>query len=282
VLVDPDPELLRAMTTALAPWRLEVVTDSNPVDAASAPARATAMSARFVVWRENGKLVVFDRERGDTVHRDGANGELDPVAAAAAALTVKTLMRLPPPPPDPETKPPVATGGEGTQIRVQAGLATRIAGGDVVGRFAGAALIRPLGLSGWRFGLLGDTNTDTTIENQGFKGSWSDWSLLALASYTIARGRIEVEPFVAAGVTRSRFEGEEMMTARDERDTLAAIRVGGWVRLRAGMWTVGATLELDASPGTPTYTRLNNSQEIFAVPSTGIVLGLVVAADLGR
>ena len=27
VLVDPDPELRRAMTTALAPWKLEVIVD---------------------------------------------------------------------------------------------------------------------------------------------------------------------------------------------------------------------------------------------------------------
>ncbi len=30
VLVDPDAELRRAMTTALAPWKLEVIVDERP------------------------------------------------------------------------------------------------------------------------------------------------------------------------------------------------------------------------------------------------------------
>jgi hypothetical protein len=282
VLVDPDPELRRAMTTALAPWKLEVITDPNPVDAASAPARADAMSARFVVWRESGNLVVFDRQRGDTVSRQGTGGELDPVAAASAALTVKTLMRLPLL--DGETRSRSGEG-TGTEIRVQAGFATRFAfGADTVvgGRFIGAVMIRPTSDSGWRFGLLGDTGTDNPVEKAGFKGAWSDWGLLLIASYTIVRSRFEIEPYLAGGITRSSLVGVEMTNRHVEHDTLAALRGGIWVRRRIGMWTLGGTAGFEGVPGTPTYTRLGNRQDIFTVPSTGIAIGVVVAADLGR
>lgn len=100
LLADTDPELQRAVRAALAPWRLEVVieTEQRPTDATHAQAIGDAQTARFVVWREGTDLVVFDRERGEAEHRGAPSGALDPASAAAAALTVKTLMRLPPPP----------------------------------------------------------------------------------------------------------------------------------------------------------------------------------------
>ncbi|MBA2543422.1 MAG: hypothetical protein H0V17_27520 [Deltaproteobacteria bacterium] len=293
VLVDPDPELLRAMTTALRPWKLQVIVDKGPVDEAGAAARADALSARFVVWRKDTDLVVFDRERGDSQHRDAPAGALDPVAAASAALTVKTLMRLPPPPEDerpPPPPPPPATPPiveAKLEMRVQAGFATRFAQGSdtaIGGRFVGAALVRPIGNVGWRFGLMGDVGTPDKIQRAGFDGDWSDWALLALASWTHVRRKLEIEPFLGAGIARSRFSGEDNMGGpRDERETLAALRVGGWVRWRfGGTWTVGGAVSFETSPGTPTYTKANNGPVIYEVPSFGVSVGVVVAADLGR
>jgi hypothetical protein len=285
VLVDPDPELRHAMTTALRPWKLEVIFDASPVDETTAAARADALSARFVVWREGNDLLVFDREKGDTQRRDAPAG--DAVAAASAALTVKTLMRLPPPEGE-EVKPPIAPVEDtGSEIRVQAGLATRVAYGSetaVGGRFVGAALVRPLSDAGWRFGVLGEIGTRDQIKQTGFDGDWSDWELLLIASWTHERGKLEIEPFVAAGVARSTFQGEDQMGGpRDERETLPAVRAGMWTRWRFGeMWTVGGALSVDVLPGTPTYTKTNNGPVIYEVPSFGVTLGVVVAADLGR
>jgi hypothetical protein len=282
VLVDSDPELQRAITTALAPWRLELIVDPTPVDAESVSERADARSARFVVWREGSDLIVFDRDRGEAEHREASTGALDPVAAAAAALTVKTLMRLPPP--EPVVVPPVEPPS-GPEVRVQAGFITRLVHGsetDLGARFVGAALVRPWADGGWRFGLAGDIGTTTDIQQSGFKGTWSDWAVLAVASWTHLRGNIEVEPYLAAGITRSTFVGNEMMISRDESALLAALRGGLWVRWRHGMWSLGGVAGLDAVPGTPTYTKTNNDSLIYEVPSLGAVIGIVIAADLGR
>jgi hypothetical protein len=284
VLVDPDPELRRAVTTALAPWKLEVVTDPNPqIDTASASARADSLNARFVVWREGNELVVFDRERNETVRREGKPGTLEPVDAAAAALTVKTLMRLPPPEEDP-APPPVVTGSE---IRVQAALETRIAKGSdtaIGGRFVGGVFAKPWGPE-LRFGAIADVGTAESVERAGFKGRWRDWAVLAAVSYALPRDGVEIEPYLGIGVGRSSFDGddkgEDMDDIHDDR-FLAVVRVGTWVRWRRGMWTIGGTLSLDAVRGTPTYTKVNNGSVIYEVPSSSVSLGFVVAADLGR
>jgi len=293
VLADPDPELARALTTALAPWHLEVVVDANtPADDNQAQARADAGAARFVVWRNHRDLVVFDREVGIAEHRDAPDGPLDAVSAAAAALTVKTLMRLPPPP---DETPPAPPPGDGTavvattetpaapEVRVQAGAATRIARGsdtDVSARFAGAVLVRLF--DAWHFGVTGDLGTRSDVDRAGFKGTWNDWAVLGVASWTAALGSWELEPHLAFGVARSTLAGEEMGLARSEGATLAVARAGLWVRYRYDMWTIGGTFDLERGFGTPTYTRTNTNVEIFQVPSMGVSLGLILAADLGR
>ncbi len=281
VLVDPDPELRRAVTTALAPWKLEVITDPNPqIDAATAGARADSLNARFVVWRDGNELVVYDRERDETTRREGKPGMLEPVDAAAAALTVKTLMRLPPP----EEDPVVVTPAHGGEIRVQAALETRIAKGSdtaIGGRFVGGVLAKPWGPE-LRFGAIADVGTGEPVKRADFRGRWSDWAVLAVVSYALPRDGIEIEPLIGVGVGRSLFRGEDMDGLRDDREFLAVFRVGTWVRWRRGMWTIGGTLSLDAVPGTPTYRKVNNGSVIYEVPSSSVSLGLVVAADLGR
>jgi hypothetical protein len=295
VLADPDPELARALTTALAPWHLEVVVDSNtPLDDAQAQIRADAGAARFVVWRKHRDLVVFDRDSGIAEHRDAPDGALDPVSAAAAALTVKTLMRLPPPPDEnPTPPPPAATASaaavatpppeETPALRVQAGLATRIARGsetDVGARIAGAVLVRAF--PSVHVGIAGDVGTETDVDRAGFKGTWRDWNLLALGSWTHAFDRWELEPHVAGGFTRATLSGEEMGIARSDRGVVAIVRGGVWLRWRYDMWTVGGMLEVERAFGTPTYTRTNTNVEIFSAPATSVLLGFVIAADFGR
>ncbi|HEX7840230.1 MAG TPA: hypothetical protein VF469_22285, partial [Kofleriaceae bacterium] len=85
VLADPDPELRHAMEQALAPWRLDVVIEGPPpTDDGAARERADADTARFVVWRDGGELVVYDRELGSLERRASRAGVLDPPTAAAA------------------------------------------------------------------------------------------------------------------------------------------------------------------------------------------------------
>lgn len=288
VLADPDPELLRAVQSTLAPWRLEVIVDPPPPRGArEAQARADAKRARFVVWRQGGALVVFDRERGSTEERDTAAGPLDPVDAAAAALTVKTLMRLPPPPDDerPVTPPVTPDEQRSLELRGQASLAMRVAHGtstELGGRLVAAVLVRPLPQLEWRLGIAGDVGSTANIERGGFKGTWDDWAVLALTSWTFPRRPWEIEPQLGAGLTRSTLEGSEMSAGRHEVETLALIRAGVAVRRRLGRWTLGGIVGVDRILSTPTYTRMGSTAEIFKVPGFAIAVGGLAAADFGR
>ena len=291
LLADADPELQRAVKATLAPWRLEVVIEiESPMDMTQAQ---TIVDARFVVWRDGTDLVVFDRDRGVAEHRDAPAGSLDPASAAAAALTVKTLMRLPPPevadaatPAEPRDQivAPAPTD-EGTELRVQIGVATRVARGEqneVGGRASLAVFVKPTSLP-LRLGIAGDIGTETDARGAGFKGTWRDWSVVGLASWSFALApRWEIEPYVGAGVLRSMLDGTEGMMARTERETLAALRAGLVVRVQRGAFSVGGILGFEATTGTPTYTKMGMGSKIFEVPPAALSIGLVVAADLGR
>ena len=286
VLADPDPELRHAMEQVLAPWRLEVVIEgAPPTDSAMAEQRADADTARFVVWREGEELVVYDRELGFIERRDSRSGTLDPPTAAAAALTIKTMMRLPPPP---EVKPPPPTSAapmveSGIELRILAGVATRIPnGGDtgVTARFGGAAELRPWSAWGWRIGVAGDAGMSTAIDQASFKGTWREWSVLGTVSWTYARDAWEFEAHAGGGIRRSTLDGAEMNTARTESDTLATARGGAAIRRRYLRWTLGAVLDIDRSFGTPTYSKVVGAAEIFQVPAAAVQAGLAVGVDL--
>ncbi len=288
VLADPDPELRHAMEQALAPWRLEVVLalqGSAPSDAAMARVRADRDTARFVVWRDGGELVVYDRQLGSIERRHTDAGVLDAPAAAAAALTIKMMMRLPPAPPQ-ETALVVTPGvaavedvDPGPDVRLQVGLATRWTGAFSA-RLEGAASVRPWAGAGWRFGLAAEGGTATDVSRAGFKGAWRDWAALAVASWSYTRGAWEIEPHAGAGIRRSALDGREMSADRSEAATLVTVRGGLAVRRRAQRWTLGAQLLLDESFGTPTYTKAAAAAEVFAVPDVGVSLAAVLAVDL--
>ncbi|MGE3546697.1 MAG: hypothetical protein AB7L28_22415, partial [Kofleriaceae bacterium] len=208
VLADADPELLTALVAALAPWRLIVVVDPvPPKDEDEAEARADAQNAKFVVWREGNELVVYDRSLTLSDRREAPGGPLDPTSAAAAALTVKTMMRLPDES-GTSPQPPVLESTMG--VRVQAGFGARVAMGsqtDTTLRGELAALWRPSSALGWRFGLAGDTGSSASISRSGFKGTWNNWAIVAVASWSTPRGAWELEPWLAAGLARTSFVG---------------------------------------------------------------------------
>ena len=283
LLADADPELQRAVKAALAPWRLDVVVEDVPSGIAE-----SRTDARFVVWRENGELVVFDRERNEHERRAAPVGELDPASAAAAALTVKTLMRLPDAPPE-EPTPIAPISDDGIGVRVQASGATRFTTGDdnVGARATIAAFVRPA--AALRFGLLAEIGTAADIRDTGFKGTWSDWSVSALASYALPMGpRWEIEPYVGAGVLRLKVDGDEsqgmgmMLMQRHERALLPLAHGGAFVRRRMGRTSIGAVIDLAAPIGTRAYTKTGNGSQFFAVPPFAVSVGAFVAFDLSR
>lgn len=283
VLADKDPELLRAIRATLAPWRLEVVVE-NPADV---HVLTTQEDARFIVWREKGELVVFDRDRKQAEHREAPAGPLDPVSAAAAALTVKTLMRLPPPadeappevPPSAEI-PPTTSHSTRTFLGVQAGAGVRRAGD-----FAGVAnlavfLKPPLPL---RLGIAGEYASAVDAQGSGgFEGTWRDWNVLGLVGWRLPlTTHWELEPHVGMGVRRFVLDGRESMTERHERETLFMLRGGVFARVRFGRLAFGASAAVDASVGTPTYTKTGmGAADVFAVPPFALSVGLLAGADL--
>ena len=231
VLADADPELRHAMEQALAPWHLEIVIDgAAPRDAASAQERADADTARFVVWRDGDQLVVFDRELSALERRASRAGRLDPVAAAAAALTIKTSMRLPPPPDAAPATTVAVSPAPGPGIRIEAGIAARLAGGDAAALSARARVavdVRPWPAHGWRLGVAGDVGTSTPVSRASFKGTWQDWAVLGVAGWSYARAAWELEPQLGVGVRFSILDGREANAARSEADSLDPARRPG-------------------------------------------------------
>ncbi len=294
LVADPDPELVRAINTSLAPWKIIVIAEPDVPDEAHAHARADAVNAQFIVWRERDELVVFDREQGTSERRAASAGAFDPVSAAAAALTVKTLLRLPPEPVEDSGPIGVVTGpvapvpASGPELRLQVGVGARVARGsqtDLGGRALIAALVRPTSTLGLRLGIAGDLNTSSDISKAGFKGTWSDWAVLAVGSWSWSVGQFEIGPTLGAGVSRSRLDGDLAMVQRTETATLPVVRGGVSVRRPLGAWSIGASIDADILLGTPTYTKdtgMGATTTLFEVPGFSAVVAIFAAADLGH
>jgi hypothetical protein len=97
VMVSPPPRLDAAVRTSLAPWRVKIIVvemaSGTPADL------ALAQGAGFVVWADDGELVLWDADAGAGERRD-IPVELDDANAAALALSIKTWMHLGVPPGD--------------------------------------------------------------------------------------------------------------------------------------------------------------------------------------
>src|SRR5688572_793901 len=104
-VLQPDGELLRALSIALSPWGLETVRSDAALPVSSQP-EAVQMASRLaqeldvqaLVWitsAESGSLLwVFDVSSGDVTARMLAETPpFDGAAAAAIALSVKTVLR---------------------------------------------------------------------------------------------------------------------------------------------------------------------------------------------
>ncbi len=286
VLADPDPELRRAVVASLRPWRIEVVVDpSAPVDVTSAGTRADDRAARFVVWRDGGQLVVFDRDSHQAERRDAKIGAFDPLDAEAAALSIKTMMRLPPPEAETAVAVPAQAAIDGPELRVEAGMGSRYERGldtNVALRFSIGGMVRPWLDRGWRFGAIGDFGASAAVEQAGFKGTWSNAAVLGFASWSwTAAADWELEPWAAIGGEHSSLEGAERGEARDERTTLPAFRGGFAARRRFGRWSIAAVASVEVVSGSPpTSGSRAPTAEIFEGPPFSVVGALIFSADV--
>jgi hypothetical protein len=280
IVADSDPALREAIVKSLRPWKIEVVVDAEaPTDAADTAARG---NARYVVWRDGTDLVVFDRDTNLFERRPAHAGALDPLGAAAAALSVKTMLRLPPEPTI-ET-PRVEPADDGIELRLEAGAGSRFEyglDGNIALRFLAGVAVRPWRDQGFRFGIRGDFGASATVEQSGFHGTWSNWGVLGTASWAYDGGVWEVGPWVGLGFEYSSLDGIEMGTTRNETATLLAIRGGAQATYHAAkMWNVGGLLTVEGLAATRTYTKLGSGAQVFEIPPIGVVLSVVVGADL--
>ncbi|HEY6035589.1 MAG TPA: hypothetical protein VIV58_15050 [Kofleriaceae bacterium] len=293
VVADGDIQLRAAIADSLKPWLIEVISvPAAPADMAAAAQQGTDAGARYVIWRDGAEVVVLDRE-GDRVERRAAPaGTLDALAAAAVALSVKTMLRLPDLPPGtvvekPKPKPvppPVVTDDEdGVELRVMALVGGRFEYGldsNVALRFGGGFGLRPWRDAGWRFGAIGDGGASATVDQAGFHGRWTNWSILALASWDAALDdHWELGPWIAVGFEHSTLTGTQMMTPRSEEAFSPAVRGGGAARFRMGEWFVGAQLAVEGLLTNTTYKKPMSSAQVFEIPRIGAVLSLLVGVD---
>jgi hypothetical protein len=285
VLASDDAQLLHALDAELGPWHVQIVVAPPPVasDATSADAEARDHDARFIVWRDGDAIAVYDRDTRALERRRLRNGALDSMAAASAATSVKTIMRLPPPDAEPavaiETPAPLPPSNAPT-LRFELDAAARDAAGAQA-RFGASASISPWHALGWWFGIAGELGTTSDVQAAGFKGTWSDSRLVALARYAFELSPAwAIEPDVSAGIARSSLDGSEQMATRDESATLAVFDAGALVRYRIGRWSIAAALAGSFTPGAPTYAMTQGSSTIFAVPAFAISGALVVGVDV--
>ena len=287
IVADGDVQLRAAIADSLRPWLIEVIAAPiAPADQGAATQQASDAGARYVIWREGAELVVLDRE-GDRIERRAAPaGTLDALAAAAAALSVKTMLRLPPLPPGAIVEKPkhvVPGEDEGVELRVTALAGSRLEYGldsNVALRFGGAFALRPWRDLGWRFGAIGDGGGSATVDQAGFHGRWSNWSVLALASWDGALdAHWELGPWLAFGFEHSTMTGTEMTTARTEEAFSPALRGGAAARYRTGEWFVGGQLAVEGLLTNTTYTKLDSPAQVFEIPRIGAVLSVIVGVD---
>jgi hypothetical protein len=292
VVADGDVQLRAAIADSLKPWLIEVVAAPNaPADIAAAMKQATDAGARYVIWREGAELVVLDREGDRVERREAPAGALDALAAAAAALSVKTMLRLPALPAGTIIEKPKrhvhhdepVDPNEGVELRVNALIGARFEyglDGNVALRFGGSFELRPWRDEGWRFGAIGDGGASATVDQAGFHGRWSNWSVLALASWTATLdARWEVGPWVAVGFEHSTLTGTEMTSSRREEAFAPALRGGAAARYRFGEWFLGGQLAVEGLLTNTTYTRLDPPAQVFEIPRIGAVLSVIVGVD---
>ena len=268
VLADPDPELARALVDRLRPREIDVVVDPDAVhDERDAAARATRADARYVVWRADDTLVVFDRN-GAVDRRATAMGPLGPTAAGATARTTIALLHL-----------PERDLAGGLQLRAELGGAARFAARDVRPRFVAGLALRPSRALGLRLGLSDEFGAVTKITRGTFVGNASDHEAGVLASWAFQiTDHVAIEPFVIAGVAHATLTGLDVDVPRSASAWLPTFAGGVWLRPRVNAITFALGAAVRSIPTAPT----DPTGLTVSLPRLALVVGLTVGVELGR
>lgn len=234
-LIDPDAELLRAVSLSLEPWGVETAMVDAPLPEASQPAavqsaRALAqeLGVQGVVWvtsAEAGSLLwVFDSEADEVTTRMlTETPPFDSAAAAAVALSVKTMLRprvveqpvepppeptvtpeRPPAPPAPPAPPP----GPPPLAALEVGAGGRWVGYPPEPRLSAAVLAWPALQR--RLGASVDVSTGPgrRIEDPRYRGRYQEIIAGAQARLRLLHSRsLSAAVAVGGALYWSRLEG---------------------------------------------------------------------------
>lgn len=173
VAVAPDPQLVRALDVALAPWGTNI-TEVHPIDAEAfalmVPDRARAIAretrADVVLWvsadRNHTVVWIYDVASDHVSSRRlDAAPPFDPTTAAAVALSVKALLRSTVVAPAPE-RTPILPEEPSWALGVSGGVADHVGQGGAEGRFGLHASAWPA-LFAHRLGFVIDASVGTGV-----------------------------------------------------------------------------------------------------------------------
>jgi hypothetical protein len=227
-VVAPDPQLLRALDVALAPWGTNI-TEVHPIESptAMAPDRARAIAretrADVVLWvsADGGHQTVWIYDvASDHVssRRVEATPPFDPTTAAAVALSVKALLRSTVVAPLPERTAPVSEEPSWA-LGVSAGFAdhlTEVAGHVTQGpegRFGLHASVWPAIVS-HELGVVLDASIGTGVDvqvpaqNYNFTYTLHEYEFeVGVGARLAASPTFALEPSLSAAVVLIQLDG---------------------------------------------------------------------------
>ncbi|HXX65716.1 MAG TPA: hypothetical protein VEK07_00945 [Polyangiaceae bacterium] len=213
VAVAPDPQLVRALDVALAPWGTNI-TEVHPIDAEAftvmAPDRARAIAqdtrADVVLWvspdGDHYQVWIYDVASDHASSRPvDAAPPFDPTTAAAVALSVKALLRSTVVAPAPERTPSVPEEPS-WGLGLSGGVAGHV-GQGVEGRFGLQASAWPAALA-HRLGFLIDASVGTGVPLHSlalFPATVREYAFEAgLGAHLPVSSSLAVEPSMSAVV----------------------------------------------------------------------------------
>ncbi len=257
VLVNADPQLLRAVVVTLTAWDLDVVSHAATSPGATLPdaeRRAVdlsrELSADVLAWISVGKdeavLWIFDtdtKQIGSRVLSD--RPPFDEASAAAVALSLKTLLRSSIVAPEPErfgATPFVRS--QPTWFRAEVTGGARLFPRDT------AELRGGFGLSFWPrafdellgFGAVVSVGPGASVDNASFSGRYSDIAISPSLRSTAHFGdRFVLEPALGASLHLTSIDGTAVAESLRVRANRADVSVdlGLVFEVRFGVVAVG-------------------------------------------
>jgi hypothetical protein len=288
-----DPELVRAVSSALEPWEVAVLAIDVELGAAMPEASDTGLAlarehdVAAIVWISSSAsgpaLWMYDRETERVVSRRLAAGPpFDEPSAAAIALSIKTLLRHSAAAPPSERLVPLPTPGPAmTRLEIAGGLRTwGTVPADVEPRAGIALALWPDPAVGGAIAVR--SGTGIPVSTASFAGRWMSIDL-------VLGGRLRWAPIewldlgvlLELGATLGILQG----------DVLPSVRSTSWVEIDP---TGSLALELGTRPlpalrvgvrigaqGTPrTRSYLVRGQRVLETTPVQLVADLVIEIPL--